>query len=79
MKYHLIVCGTPHSLLAKSLLTLVKTLESDNITVEYVDIETNLDYIYKYSIRNSPTLLVFKDGELWKQMNLPIIKENILQ
>lgn len=78
MTYNLIVCGLPGSILTKTLLNVVKSLESDNVTVEYVDIESNLDYVYKYTIRNSPTLLVFKNGELWKQMNLPINKENIL-
>lgn len=78
MNYKLIVCGNPNTILSRTLFNVVKTLETSDIEVSFVDIEEEKDYVYKYSIRNSPTLLVFKDGQLWKKMNLPIAKENIL-
>lgn len=78
MIYNLVVCGSPGSILTKTLLNVVKTLESNNVKVSFINIEEELDYVYEYSIRNSPTLLVFRDGDLWKKMNLPIVKENIL-
>lgn len=78
MSYHLIVCGTKYSILSNTLFNLVSTLKTDNVSVEFVDIEENIDIVYKYTIRSSPILLVFKDGVLWKNMQLPINKENIL-
>ncbi len=42
--------------------TLTKNLEGKG--VEYIDVEDNMELSAKYGIKNLPTLMFFKDGEL---------------
>ena len=41
---------------------LTKNLEGKEI--EYIDVEDNIELSAKYGIKNLPTLMFFKDGEL---------------
>lgn len=68
-------CG-PCKVLGKT-LEQVKS-EREDVTVVPVDIEENDDLVESFKIRNVPTIVIYKDGEVVTTFNGAVTKDRIL-
>lgn len=78
--FHASWCG-PCRMLGPVIDKLSEDNTNDGIIIGKIDSEDNKESVIKYSIRNLPTLLFFKDGELVDRLvgfqRLEVLKEKL--